>query len=315
MTSDNATDSFFEELLSSPDTAATTVLPTHKVEKSVKVPESIQPSDDSDLEGELFAKLGVDFNMAETETRAIPRVGRPRAGLMWGIGSAAGVLLVGLVAWVLTLGSLNINITPGQGGIAVADVVNQSYDSAYNTLTGQNLLVLKTYQNSDTVPADTVISTDPIAGTKVAENTTITVYVSSGSQLTMVPNLLGMTEQQATDALTAAKLNLGTITQGQSATYPAGQVISSDPLANTQIAPGTTINLVISNGKVMVPNVRNLSINDAKAQLSAPDIGLIVSIQTRNACSGTQGTIVLEQSLPAGLVAQKSAIILYVACN
>ncbi len=315
LTSDNATDSFFEELLSSPDTAATTVLPTHKVEKSIKVPQSIQPADDSDLEGELFAKLGVDFNLAETETRAIPRVGRPRAGLMWGIGSAAAVLLVGLVAWVLTLGSLNINITPGQGGIAVADVVNQSYDSAYNTLTGQNLLVLKTYQNSDTVPADTVISTDPIAGTKVAENTTITVYVSSGSQLTMVPNLLGMTEQQATDALTAAKLNLGTITQGQSATYPAGQVISSDPLANTQIAPGTTINLVISNGKVMVPDVRNLSINDAKAQLSAPDIGLNVSIQTRNACSGTQGTIVLEQSIPAGLVAQKSSIILYVACN
>ena len=147
------------------------------------------------------------------------------------------------------------------------------------------------------------------------ENTSITVYVSSGAQPVLVPSLLGMTEQDATSALAAIKLNLGTITQSQSATYPAGQVISSDPTANAQATPGSTVNLVISNGKVMVPDVRNLSINDAKAQLTAPDVALTVSITTKTACTGTPGTVVLDQSIMPGLTAQKSAIILYVGCN
>ena len=317
LTNQRATDAFFEELLSSADTSATTVMPEHKIDKrsEVSVPQSIQPTAEDTLDLDPFAKLGVDFSAAEVETRAISKVGRPRAGLLWGIGSAATVLLVGLVAWVLTLGSININITPGQGGVAVPNVVNQTYDNAYNTLYSSKLLVIKTFQNSDTVPADTVISQDPAAGTKVPENTSITLYVSSGSQLASIPNLLGMTEKDATDALTALKLNLGTITQDQSATYPAGQVISSDPAANTQIAPGTTVNLVISNGKVLVPDVRNLSINDAKGRLTASNVGLTVSIATKNTCTGTQGTIVIDQSIPAGLTAQKSAIVLYVACN
>jgi serine/threonine-protein kinase len=108
---------------------------------------------------------------------------------------------------------------------------------------------------------------------------------------------------------------VGTITQANSATAMLGQVTASDPLANSQVAPGTVVNLVISNGKVLVPDVRNLSIDDARSLLTAPDIALTVSITTKNTCSGTQGTIVLDQSIPAGLTNQKSAIVLYVACN
>ncbi len=314
----SAVDALFDQLLNGADTAATTVLPEHKVEKreifETQVIPEVQLEGDDLPSTDPFAKLGVEAKYSE-ETSAIPKVGRPRAGLLWGFGSAAAVLVVGLIAWALTVGSFNINITPGQGGIAVPDVVNQTFENAYATITGDKLLVIKTFQASDTVPADTVISSDPAAGTKVPENTSITLYVSSGAQAVSVPSLLGMTETDATNALTALKLNLGTITQNQSATYPAGQVISSDPAANTQIAPGTTVNLVISNGKVMVPDVRNLSINDAKAQLTAPDVQLNVSITTKTACTGTQGTVVLDQSILPGLAPQGSAIILYVGCT
>jgi serine/threonine-protein kinase len=149
----------------------------------------------------------------------------------------------------------------------------------------------------------------------VPENTSITLYVSSGAQLILVPSLLGMTEEQAKVALTNAKLNIGTITQANSASALLGQVTATDPLTNAQVAPGTLVNLVISNGKVLVPDVRNLSIDDARSLLTAPDVSLTVSITTKTTCTGTQGTIVVDQSIPAGLTNQMSAIVLYVGCN
>ena len=310
----------FEALLAAADTSATTVMPAHPVEKdtaSVDVPVEIQPADDVSLPNtNPFAALGVDLNAPETAPTSISRSGRPSAGLLWGIGSGLTVVLVGLLVWLITFGgNFNFAITPGQGGIAVSDVVGKTYSEAYSTLTGEHLLVVKVYQASDTAPLDQVISSDPAAGTKVPENTSITLYVSSGAQMVLVPSLQGMTEADAKIALTNAKLNIGTITQANSAIALLGQVTASDPLPNAQVAPGTTVNLVISNGKVLVPDVRNLSIDDARSLLTAPDVQLTVSITTKNSCSGTQGTIVQDQSVPAGLTNQKSAIVLYVACN
>lgn len=309
----------FEALLSAADTSATTVMPTHAIEKETKVevPTEVQPVEDVVVPTtNPFATLGVDLNAPETAPTSISRSGRPSAGLLWGVGSGVTVVLVGLIAWLLMFGSnFNFNITPGQSGVAVADVVGKSYTEAYATLTNSKLLVMKVYQASDTAPLDQVLSTDPIAGTRVPENTSITVYVSSGAQLVMVPNLLGLTEEEARLALTNAKLNIGTITQANSASVALGQITATDPLTNAQVEPGTVVNLVISNGKVLVPDVRNLSIDDARSLLTGPDLGLTVSITTKTTCTGSQGTIVIDQSIAPGLTNQKSAIVLYVGCN
>jgi serine/threonine-protein kinase len=309
----------FEALLAAADTSATSVMPAHPVEKEapVVVPTEIQPAEDLSLPTtNPFASLGVDINAPETAPTAISKSGRPSAGVLWGIGSGLTVVLVGLVVWLVAFGAnFNFNITPGQSGVAVNDVVGKSYTEAYAELTNSNLLVIRVYQESETVPLDQVLSTDPVAGTRVPENTSITVYVSSGAQQILVPNLLGMTEEQAKVALTNAKLNFGTVIQANSASALLGQVTATDPLANAQVAPGTTVNLVISNGKVLVPDVRNLSINDARSLLTAPDVSLTVTITTKTTCTGSQGTIVVDQSIPAGLTNQLSAIVLYVGCN
>jgi serine/threonine-protein kinase len=149
----------------------------------------------------------------------------------------------------------------------------------------------------------------------VPENTLITVYVSSGKNTVAVPSLVGLGEAEAQALLTAAKLTLGTITQSTSASVAEGKIISSDPVFNTQIAEGTVVNLVVSNGMVNVPDVVNLDIADARSQLTTPEVGFSVSVETRDLCEGTPGTIVTEQSVAPGMAPQKGAIILYVACN
>jgi hypothetical protein len=266
-----------------------------------------------------FAELGVELPTAAQPTIKYIPSEKPKANLMWAIGSGVGVVLVGLLVWLFTLNGFNLNINPGSSGISVADVTNKTYDEGYNTLTAQHLLVAKVYQASDTVPLDTIISTDPVAGTKVPDNTTVTVLVSSGKNTIKVPSsLIGMSESEATAALMAAKLTLGTITQANSATIPAGMVIETDPVANADVAEGSVVNLVISNGQVNVPDVRNLSTSDAQAKVTAPEVGLTSSIAVQGgSCPAgkTQGTIVVEQSILPGLTPQGSAIILYVGCN
>jgi serine/threonine-protein kinase len=148
----------------------------------------------------------------------------------------------------------------------------------------------------------------------VPEKTVITVYVSSGAGSVMVPSLLGLTEAEAAGVLATFKLTLGTITETNSASIAAGKVVETVPALNTSVAEGTAINLLVSNGKVMVPDVRNLSISDARAAMSAPDVALPVSITTQGTCEGTQGTTVIEQSIAPGLAKQGSAVILYVGC-
>jgi type I restriction enzyme S subunit len=94
-----------------------------------------------------------------------------------------------------------------------------------------------------------------------------------------------------------------------------GKVVETLPALNTEIAEGSAVNLIISNGKVMVPDVRNLDISDARSAMNAPAVGLVVSIATKTECTGAQGTIVVERSIAPGLTNQGAAVILYVGCQ
>ena len=278
----------------------------------------IPPTEKISTDTNPFKSLGVSFDTGSTDVvdSGAVKVKRPalaNPAIIWGFGSAAVVFLVGMMIWLLTISLPNIN--PNQGGIKVADVVGQTYEQAYATLTEQNLLVERKYEASETVPANQVIRLDPIAGTSVGQNTTITVWVSTGRTQVDVPDLRGMNEQMAADLLSQSNLVLGEIVQARSAGIEAGKVIESMPAAGTKVAAGTVIIITISNGLVEVPNVVNYSISEAQNKLTAPEVGLSVSIATNEECAtAPKGTIVLEQSIAPGDAPQGSAIILYVTC-
>ena len=298
--------------------AVATPAPAASVPSAFNSP--IPPTEKIGTDTNPFKALGVSFDTGATDVIGADsgdvKVKRPalaNPAVLWGFGSGALVFLVGMMIWLLTISLPNIN--PDQGGIKVADVVGQSYEQAYATLTEQNLLVERKYEASETVPANQVIRLDPFAGTSVGQNTTITVWVSTGRTQVDVPDLRGMNEQMAADLLSQSNLVLGEIVQARSAAIEAGKVIESMPAAGTKVAAGTVIIITISNGLVEVPNVVNYSISEAQNKLTAPEVGLSVSIATNEECAtAPKGTIVLEQSIAPGDAPQGSAITLYVTC-
>ncbi len=298
----------FAELLGSANDEVTNPVPV------------VEPVNDStELYENGFSLLGFENNETESfepeKTQTKLKQDRPSSGWFWGVGSGATVFIVGFVVWLIAGGAAFISF----GGntdtkISVADVVGKTYDEAFTILTGQELLVDKQLQMSDSVAAGSVISTDPPAGQQVGAKTTIAVIVSTGKAQALMPDLVGMTEQDAILALTNAKLTLGTITQSDSATVAKNLVISTDPAANKKIPGDTVVNIVLSTGSVVVPNIVNLEISDARSQLTALTVGYTVETQVDPTCLGVAGTTVIAQSIAPGIQPQLQTIVLTLEC-
>ena len=114
------------------------------------------------------------------------------------------------------------------------------------------------------------------AGGEVPKGTTIEVVVSAGPSPRQVPNLLGLTVQQARDKLAESSLALGTVTEEFNAQVPAGQVISSAPAAGGSVTRATAVSVVVSKGLDSVSVPRLLGLNQAAMETALLDAGLLV---------------------------------------
>lgn len=236
-------------------------------------------------------------------------------GVLWGLSTGVAVILIGLVFWLFSIGA-NTNTTPTGNGVSVANVANSLYEDALEALTAQDLVVLRVYEQSDTVPAGVVIRQEPEAGTLVLPKTPITVYVSSGATEVVVPNLVGTQEANAVAMIEQAGLTVGSISATGSPTVAEGVVITSDPVAGSKLPQGSVVNLILSNGKVTVPDVRNLAVTEAISLMTNPAVGYSTSVEIKNSasCNGNPGNVVIDQSIPPGEAKQKQNIVLFVEC-
>lgn len=81
-----------------------------------------------------------------------------------------------------------------------------------------------------------------------------------------VPNVMGMVRTDAENAIAAASLTVGTVTESYNSVVPSGSVLGQTPAPGTSVAPGSSVNLVISRGpqhdsfedsvKILTYNVR-----------------------------------------------------------
>ena len=121
-----------------------------------------------------------------------------------------------------------------------------------------------------TVEKGYVISQSIDDGTSITKDTQITIYVSSGKEKTKVPYVLGYEDSQATTLLEEAGLK---VTHGYAYddNVEKDHVISSDPVAGTEVEEGSTVKIIISNGKetkkIAVPKLKGMSEADAAAKL------------------------------------------------
>jgi beta-lactam-binding protein with PASTA domain len=170
--------------------------------------------------------------------------------------SAPAGMVAGTIPGVGTLAapgsSVELVVSSGQCTVPVPNVVGMTQSDAESAIRTAHLAVGTIWWGrSETVPEGKVISQRPTEGAVVNEGSAVEITISQGpegSATITVPNVVGMSQLQAESAITSAGLVVGTITQSQSQTVPAGQVISQNPAAGTKVAPGAAIHLTVSTG-------------------------------------------------------------------
>ncbi len=140
--------------------------------------------------------------------------------------------------------AVDLVVSSGPAPVTVPNVVGLTQSAATSAITEAGLTVGQiTQQASETVPAGTVIRQNPAAGTSVQPGSAVDLVVSGLAPVT-VPNVVGMTQTDAVNTVTGAQLVIGTITNQNSATFPAEHISNQTPAAGAVVTAGSLVDLI-----------------------------------------------------------------------
>lgn len=215
-----------------------------------------------------------------------------------------GIALLGLLSGFLFMSS-------GLFGkeVEVPDVVGLKVTEANQKLTALNLKVTVVKASSDQ-PVDTVISQKPPKGQKVKEGREIEITISTGAEQATVPQVVGKTSSEAELEIRGAGF-VPRVQKQYDDKWAENTVMSQDPKGNSQAAKGSTVTVLVSQGKspgkVKMPNLLGMTLEQATKLIQDND--LVIGTTTREPSSQYYINQVCKQSVAAGtMVDQKSLV-------
>ncbi|WP_460775370.1 Stk1 family PASTA domain-containing Ser/Thr kinase [Microbacterium sp. GXF7504] len=250
-------------------------------------------------------QLSADSTMKRTQAG-------PPAAWIWAGVAVLAVLLISVLFWVLSIRS---GAQVADESRTVPEVATMTYDRAALLIQEADLVPERKEVTDDQIAAGNVVGTDPAGGTAVAKGATVTILVSAGRETVLMPAIIGVSEQAARDAINAAGLVVGTITPVNDPQISAGTVLSTDtatgPLnTGDEVPVGTTVNLKVASGKVVLNDVTGYTLDAATRDLQA--IGLQVLTAEDPNCTATNPPTVGAMSVAPGEVQIRSEITLTV---
>ncbi|MFP4174095.1 MAG: PASTA domain-containing protein [Candidatus Hydrogenedentota bacterium] len=111
-----------------------------------------------------------------------------------------------------------------------------------------------TYEYHDTAPEEEVIGVEPDVGTELEPGSIVNLVLSQGPEDIIghpepeVPAVLGGGQEEAELAIELAGLEVGEVTHEYHDTAPEGEVIGVEPDVGTELEPGSTVILTVSQG-------------------------------------------------------------------
>ena len=226
---------------------------------------------------------------AATPVRTLREGNARRRGVLWIVVLIIAALLATGAGWFFGMG-------PGAAA-AVPAVSNKTVAQAQQLLGGVGFRSTTSDVFDDQVPSGLVVGTEPAAGTEIRKFQPVSLLVSKGPQLFPLPKLVGGSLTDAKNALNAAGMALGTVTEQFDDKAAAGSVLSQDPAAGTPARHGTPVQIAVSKGPqpIPVPAVVGKAKDDAVAAVKAA--GLTAEVAPDE---------VFDRNVPKGAVVSQS---------
>lgn len=142
-----------------------------------------------------------------------------------------------------------------------------------------------------------VYDQDPKAGTSLPEGSTVILYVAKAGEGQVIPDFTGKNFREASDTLETLGFNV-VVVPTEDSSVTVGQVIRTDPAANTTVSVGTTVTIYYaadtdSDKLFKMPKLEGKSLEDAKGILE--ENGLVL-YKVESADSSVEKDYVLSQS-------------------
>jgi beta-lactam-binding protein with PASTA domain/tRNA A-37 threonylcarbamoyl transferase component Bud32 len=174
--------------------------------------------------------------------------------------------------------AVTLVVSSGQPPVTLPDVGGNGIDQATQILAAQGITVGDvTREYDENIQKDIVLGYAAGTPAVVPKTSTVGLRVSNGPKPRTIPDgLAGGTEQAVTTQLQGLGLKVARA-EDYSPTVAAGNVISTDPPAGTQVARDSTVTITVSLGKqpIKIPaSIVGMSVSDATSTLTA--LGLTV---------------------------------------
>ena len=140
----------------------------------------------------------------------------------------------------------------------VPNLIGTPIEQAREILSEAKLSVQMDYQTNIDYPENTVFDQDPTAGAKLEQAETVRLWVSKGTGPMTLIKVIGDSVSEAVRDLEAMGLRVDTV-EFEDPVQPAGQVIDQNPVAVSEITPGTRVILFVSKGPAVeqIPDLEN----------------------------------------------------------
>ncbi len=236
---------------------------------------------------------------------------RKRTAIVIGAISATVLLIIGAVVAFLALSGGSTEAPT----IAVPDVTNQVLEDAVTTLKNLGFEVVPVAEETTTVDTNVVWKQVPLPGEEIKEGKTVTIVYNPSNAPMAVPNLTGLTIEQARTALLNLGLTVGEITQQNDPTVPADTIIASVPKAGEQVLGGATIDLTVSQGSgvVQVPNVQGQTSQAARSVLEGDPFKFLITIVEEASATVESGRVTRTSPTIGADTTKGASVTIYVS--
>ncbi|MBR0600218.1 Stk1 family PASTA domain-containing Ser/Thr kinase [Sinanaerobacter chloroacetimidivorans] len=190
--------------------------------------------------------------------------------------------------------------------VTVPDVTGMTVEEATDELAKLNLKCeVRDEVSSKEFDAGEIVSQDPVAEMTVKEGFTIYVNVSKGvAARGTIPNVVNRTSSDAKFMIESYGFTVGDI-KTENSDLPKDIVIRQTPAGETEAAPGTVVDLVVSLGKaieqVPMPNLMGMDVDAARTELEKKGLSL-GAVGYEMSTAYAQNTVMWQQNEPGTLI-------------
>ncbi len=202
------------------------------------------------------------------------------------------VLALGLGGWALYR---VLNPADTVAKVEVPSVLGYNEQQARDQLSARNLQVEVKKTNADEESKGTITAQDPVGGTEVAENSTVTITLNEGPKTGTIPDdLVGQDVDEVEKALDDLKFsNVSTVAaKSEDPDTQPGEVISISPKEGSSVPLDSKITVRYATGKSEVPNFEGLT--RAAAIREARDAGFGEPQFSERESSKPAGTVIAQ---------------------